>query len=75
MARSTPRRGPITFALMLAGSLLAGLLPQTTCQVTVPDMTLNVDDQAIHLEAPGLTVHIEPGRVQVTGSSLQVDTQ
>jgi hypothetical protein len=58
---------------MLAASLFAGLLTQTTCKVTVPDMTLNVDDQAIHLEAPGLTVHIESGHVQVTSPSIQVD--
>jgi len=75
MLRLPCRSRPAGYALVLATALLAGALLQTTCQITLPDMSLDMDDQAIHLEAPGLTVHIEPGNLEDIGSSIQAYTQ
>ena len=51
--------------LRLAAALLLCTLFDATCKVNAPGVSVNMDDHNLDLEAPGVTVHIEPGRAQV----------
>ena len=73
MPRWTRRGGLIASALWIAATLLTPALLQTTCKVTVPDMSLDIDDHSIQLDAPGLSVHIKPGHIEVNDSTSRRD--
>ena len=64
MPRWTHRGGLIASALWIAATLLTPALLQSTCKVNIPDMSLNIDEQSIQLEAPGLSVYIQPGHIR-----------
>jgi len=68
MPRWNRRGGLIATALWIAATLLTPALLQTTCKVTIPDMSLDIDDHSIQLDAPGVSVHIKPGHIEIDGS-------
>jgi hypothetical protein len=73
MPRWNRRGGLIASALWIVAGLLTPALLQTSCKVTIPDMSINVDDNSIQVEAPGLSVYIKPGHFDGDGSHDRSD--
>ena len=73
MSRWTRRGGLIASALWIAASLLTPVLLQTTCKVTVPDMSVDINEHSIQVDAPGVSVHIKPGHIVINDSHDRAD--
>ena len=51
--------------LILSG-LLAPALLHATCEVTVPGVSVEAEEEGLHVHVPGLDLHLEPGRIKIS---------
>ncbi|HSW45607.1 MAG TPA: hypothetical protein VLM89_08550 [Phycisphaerae bacterium] len=75
MTHLTGHRGPQKPVSLALAALLASVVLETTCQVNMPNLSLNVDEQELRLQAPGLTIHIEPGLIDINSSTWQANLE
>ncbi len=61
--------------LVALGVLLAGTVLQTSCQIRVPGVAVDVDGESVLVDVPGVSVDVQPGWVQVDVPFFSVDVR
>jgi len=64
-----------SLGLVTLAVLLAGTVSQTSCQVRVPGVSVDVDGDSVMVDIPGVSVDVQPGWVQVDVPFVNIDVR